>query len=601
MPTADLQSPRQKAPSQSATVVSWFLIAMPGGPGSRLVARICHSLQTLVPAARPAVRAATELARLMREHPSARFVVLIDNPVAAVARALQEGDLTSIAATLNAWREQAHSLLQPLQVAPLRCLCVDVSEAQAATGALATRLGAWLSLSAPLSELPEPDAQPAAAGALVSMLARATVQDSPQTLRLFDELIACCAVLSGNGSPALRPGSSQAVQDYQDLIERQRSTSQCVKALQAQLGGMQGERDAVRRDLAAAVAESNDLLGHLHQAQDQLEQYFERCQTYESVGAQDLAHATLQAARMQCLAMHEERPHRHRHYRLEQVQLQGRVTPALEVRLVEHAGRPGLALFKAPESAPPLSAWRATGREGASEFMLIIPADPQGRQLLQPMGTSDWALVSGLAALLQRSIDRADQSGTDWAAIADRLCRNLAALPPRLRYDRLTVEAAGAGAEHALRVRYQNALYGPAGFEELQLLWHTQTRGRRPLIWQLAGSAAGLPLSAWPAAETGAPLPDWPLPAGAPITAAEKRREWSSLTPGDRDFVLALLDALPAAALKSAEADLPSNTTLDSLVHQAAALHQDARRTLGSMAWRQALRHVLRRAGGNRT
>ena len=64
-------------------------------------------------------------------------------------------------------------------------------------------------------------------------------------------------------------------------------------------------------------------------------------------------------------------------------------------------------------------------------------------------------------------------------------------------------------------------------------------------------SVVAAPLTSWPQDSSGEPLREWRIP----VTGARQRdrvREWENISRGDRDLVLALLDALPAVADKLA-------------------------------------------------
>jgi hypothetical protein len=263
--------------------------------------------------------------------------------------------------------------------------------------------------------------------------------------------------------------------------------------------------------------------------------------------------------------------------------------------LVEHLGRPGLVLFAAVDGRRPLSAWHTSGREGEREFMLMVPSDAQGQRLLQPLGSADWTLVTGLAACVHQHVQTEPGNGP-WPTVAARLCRQLADLPPRLRYDTLNVQSV-EGAVPGFDVNFGAATFGTLELSSIALRWQPALGGPQQgaVLWRAPADATLLPLSAWPVGPDGQLVSNFELPVGPGQPAGAKRRLWADLGDPDRDLVLAVLDALPAAAERVASAGLTAQIGRQALVQAATALHKDARRLLSAMQWRRAARRILRR------
>jgi hypothetical protein len=380
---------------------------------------------------------------------------------------------------------------------------------------------------------------------------------------------------SADEQPDLQPQSAQV--DLQAELERLRQLH----------GQVKGEAYSLRSQLSAALADarrdSEVLLGKLHESHRELYRYYLEWRAGQTMPPA-LAYPggpRLRAVGVRPTSAHETGPHRHLDLELQDVTLGGTRRPDLRVRLVEHAGRPGLALFQDSQEESLLSAWRAGGQEAGQTFMLVVPSDSSCQGLLAHLGRTDWRVLCDLAGLACRGAAEAPPAQARWRGVAARLVDQLAALPPRLRYD----QAELAEADGRAQVRFRQAAFGPREFESLQL--QLDPKGTLAL---LADDAAGLwPLAAWPVDESGSPVPHWQVPVGPDQPSRAKRMQWAALTASDRELVLALLDALPGVAEQAAQ------PTASRLAPAALALHRDARRQLDIMAGRQQLRRLLGR------
>jgi hypothetical protein len=296
-------------------------------------------------------------------------------------------------------------------------------------------------------------------------------------------------------------------------------------------------------------------------------------------------------------ALADAPPHRHLDVRMRGLRTPHRDIAHLDLRVVEHFGRPGLAILLADGSTPPLGAWEPSGREGERAFMLLVPEDEPSRRRLASWATRDWCLLVDLVALVERELST---SAPHWRAVAARLRKQLSQLPPRLRYSRLdVVQADGEGS--ALDLTFGEVLFGSDFNDELRLRWRPLPGevGRTPRLSILASSDADLPLAGWPVGSDGGAATSLVLPVGSGIDAAEKRRQWASMSIGDREFTLAVLDALPASAQHASPAALPNGMTRETLAQAAAALHREARRTIRWLYLRRLAAKLLRRMRGN--
>lgn len=291
----------------------------------------------------------------------------------------------------------------------------------------------------------------------------------------------------------------------------------------------------------AARQEANMLLEKLHDAHEELARHYLDARALRSMPAM-LAHGNgpiVGATGVHIVGEHVEGQHRHLDLQLRDVQLGGRRRADARVRLVDHLDRPGLVLFSTPPAGRWLSAWDTSGQEGGQEYMLIVPGDTTGCAALSRFGRTDWQVVAGLAGLVLRGTLEGESAR--WSGVARRLCRELAAMPTRLRYDELEVGLDG----QAIQARFGNVMFGALEWPSLTVQWTPVGASGRLEI--LSGTADNfLPLAHWPT-DTGVAADRWRLPVGAGVSARDKRHAWAALPEADRSLLLALLDALPAA------------------------------------------------------
>lgn len=340
-----------------------------------------------------------------------------------------------------------------------------------------------------------------------------------------------------------------------------------------------------RAAAAAARQEADNLLESLHEAHEQLSRYYLDARALRSVPAV-LAHGNgpiIGATGVHLAGEHVEGRHLHLDLQLRDVHFDRRRSPDARLRLVEHLGRPGLALFSASPAARWLSSWETSGQEGETEYMLIVPGDAAGQAALARLGRTDWQVVADLSGLVLRGT--LEGGSARWAIVARRLCRELAAIPVRLRYDQLDVEHEGS----VVRARFSKVMFGALEWPSVTVQWTpVGASGRLEL---LAGADdTFLPLARWPADTSADTATDrWNIPVGAGITGRNKRHAWSALPEVDRKFLFALLDALPAV-----EGRAPAAAATH-LAIASRALLREAHALSKSLARRQLLRRLLAR------
>lgn len=583
-----------------------------------------------------------DLRELAAEQPSARFVLCIDSPADSLLASWAGAAVRSpcIEDVLARWSGRAQQLLALVHRHRERCLCIATTDIGGTPAALAAALLAW---DPALAQLPPALPPTPAFDPVRRVLAEAAAQSSPMALGQYAELSATCVELrSAAPSDPVFDGALQALASLEAAraagqvaaervialekdLERERSQARPDPNLVRELAEsrdenrrqmlewhnalqelerldllrrkLQAELDAARRppdpDIAVerALAEAREdrelLLLQSHHLQEELEHHYICLNEQQDPPKSQAGYGVrTRRARMGHAVAHP--PHRHLDVELERVETDHARLDALTVRLVEHAGRPGLLLFGADGRPGPLAAWAPNGREGERPFMLLVPGDDEGRKLLDRMGTRDWRLVCGLVQQLRNHLARAGSAQTNWLVIAARLGEALAALPPRWRYDTLTCQADPATAG-AFRVGFGEASFGDRLLGDARFRWQPALRR---LVWAAPEDPRVVPVAAWPAQQDGLLEPEWVVPVGSDHDAPDRRQRMAALGGVEQRMLLGLLDALPSTADRLLPGDAIDPAVLRD---HALALRRDAQQTWLRVRIGQWLRRALRR------
>jgi chemotaxis protein histidine kinase CheA len=342
-----------------------------------------------------------------------------------------------------------------------------------------------------------------------------------------------------------------------------------------------------------------------------------RLKTYESVAAPNTApafHANFAQGRptqdsspamWQDIAigpMHQRPPHSHMDIVLTHARAPTGHFEQLQVRLLEHNDRPGLAFLRQPEQPPVLGHWAEHCREGELGVMLLIPEDEQGTQTLQRLPSSDWTFVNQVVAgILTKLAQQTDGPSAHWQAVAGKLQLLLAQLPARLRYDALSVDAVDDEAQ-VVAVQMNQVVFGSRFTNALTLHWRPGAGFSREdgatalMLVRPSGATSAVPLfSGWPLHPQGGWTHRWTVPVGQGLTGQRLRSQWAEIGPSDRDLLLALLDALPAAAAHLGRVPGMSAWTEPVATREAQLLFKQARNAIRALRFRSALRRLVRR------
>ena len=372
------------------------------------------------------------------------------------------------------------------------------------------------------------------------------------------------------------------------------------------------ELDAARASTLAASEESELLLLELHQVQEELEAVCLERRALQTAAESAVPAADgldLRVGEMRPVAERAALPHRELSFALRRATVAGREIPEAALRLVEHLGHPGLVVFASPQGPQLLDAWQESGLEDGRPYALLVPGDRHSQPIFDAMGSTDWLLTQALASQIVQRLQPAQSAlAPYWINLARRLREQLQEMPLRLRFDGLSFEPTDDTAPAWLGLRFDRVSCGVRRLDRLTVRW--RPAGPQAGIALMCDELAGPPLPHWPIDAEGG----WPdslyLPLGeagaAEVLGSAASARWPSLSAADRDFVFALLAAMPMAAARIPPAMLRAAQAPD-LAAAAAALLGDARRRIepvhpllpepdsANLAWR-VVRKVRRSA-----
>ena len=163
-------------------------------------------------------------------------------------------------------------------------------------------------------------------------------------------------------------------------------------------------------------------------------------------------------------------------------------------------------------------------------------------------------------------------------------------MPPRLRFSDLQatrLEPGGAGGVPGLvHIRLSDALFGNESLADIELAFDSTGDRESTLSWLLPGTASPA-IASWPVQADGRLQPHCPVGVGRVQSIPSKWRWWAERPARDRELLISLLDALPAAA------DALGGTAQAPLLRQQlASLHREARRLMERRALGDRLRRL---------
>ena len=358
-----------------------------------------------------------------------------------------------------------------------------------------------------------------------------------------------------------------------------------LAASEAECNRLRREADAVLRRGEAARMETDLLNMRLRQLQEEVERLCTAAAAQSAPARKTTSRHMTPSGQVELLAVRDETPHRELTLLMRRVELDGRLFERIQVRLVEHHDRPGLVLLASSTNEQVLRNWTESGREGECSFVLFVPSDADSIGRLNALGSSDWRLVNALAGHIEQQLGSNLAPGTTarWRTVAARLTQELADLPPQLRVDN-TQLVVGAEAD-VLDITLHRVTFDRRELKRMRL------RGRGQL--ELVGAApsdAVLPLYGWPVDAGGLPAERLGVGIGGDVQGWQV---FQRLPSPDREFLSALVAALPALVEQAGSRVAAPEAAVVALRQSAVAWLAQARRTARGPALRRAARVLL--------
>ncbi|MCK2086871.1 hypothetical protein MXC99_01515 [Thauera aromatica] len=341
-----------------------------------------------------------------------------------------------------------------------------------------------------------------------------------------------------------------------DLTKTRDEQTRLATDRQTQLDALTKDKAALAAELTDAREEGELLLTQLHQVQEELEHYFLEHQKlkHERQAQDERWQRMLQRTPDYCdFAILTARPATEPatlDWQLDGLETAGRRIPQLacQTLLID-----GAAAIRIPRSAgQALLHWPAD--TDAAE-VLLAPGAEAAQGALARLATSDLVLLQNLATVFQHALQTPDQlqlpadfpAARLQAALA-QLPRQLAALPPALRFDRITLRNNQTNPDYEhLWLVLDNLSLGTQRWPQFEFRLSCANVGPRRFGTH--------PKLEFPQHVGQAPLPGWfdesyddhgaKLELRFALPDAMDVQIWNRLGPPDHHFLRALIDALP--------------------------------------------------------
>ncbi len=387
----------------------------------------------------------------------------------------------------------------------------------------------------------------------------------------------------------LRAAQQEAAQAAEELAALRAHADAQAVAEQQKAGELAAAHSAIDqhiKELRAASEENELMLVQLHQVQEELEHYYLECRRLEGAASTvtSAAQIDLSIDQVQPVTERSTHPHRELTFTLQKVKVGERTLPEARVRLVEHHGHPGLVVFANAQGAQLLTAWRQSGQEDGRPYMLLVPSDAGSAPVFDAMDSTDWLVTLALVSVLERRLtDPVLLLAPHWQQLARRLREQLQEMPRRFRYGSLVVSPVGEPGSGLLAFNFGQVHCGARQLPQLTVHWCPL--GPQAGLELLCGPDAVPPLPSWPDDELGVVPDRLRLPLGHSLSKQERRLWRQRVTPGDLDFVRALLAVWPQALLRVPPDLLGGEAQAQRLTQAAASLTNDALPGTPSQPW----------------
>jgi chemotaxis protein histidine kinase CheA len=242
---------------------------------------------------------------------------------------------------------------------------------------------------------------------------------------------------------------------------------------------------------------------------------------------------------------HLQPPHCHHDFTFESVTLFERHWRRLPVRLVEHNGNAGLAIFNPfGNGSDPLYRWEPQGQEGGIDFMLFVPADKASRDRLVAAPASDLLLIRELTARILGHLSVHGETGTErWIPVARRLLQQIDEIPERLHYDDVKTSSSGTRQDTSIRFTLSNLYFRGVCARSYAISWKPGSQGGSLTLEQpdfdhtILASSVGI-------GSDGA-VTSLAISFDSAEETQKASAAWRRLTRRDQDFIRVLVRELP--------------------------------------------------------
>ena len=494
-----------------------------------------------------------------------QFAVFCEPPAAFLASKAAEPGEISFEASLQAWCESAKSLLALWRKHRNRVHLLDWNECCA----YPEEFRNWLQKTTDSrSEWPL-DPQELGGGHLETLrqvLCQQAVKEDRLALRLWQEIQAACQPLSSvfQSEPPLSGALLAALQSLDKVQAEHAWLHDERDGLTTRHQSLASEREALLADLQKqkeqALQTHEMLLTEIHSAHIESEGFFEEWKTLEA--ATDFHH--LQVGSISREEAKSSPTHSHLDFSFERLELFTRRWPRLAVRLVEHNGHAGLAIFDSPaEKDRPLYHWKPTGEEGGTGYMLFVPTDKPALEALVALPATDLVLLRCLTARILGHLSVHGESPAGrWSAVARRLLEQIEEIPERLHYDSINATPTPGHAGKSTEFAATHLFFRSSLAERFRWTWNPGPHGGEILIQK--NEAFPTLLLGWPLEED-----VLRLDAETPEAWDHTLSVWNRFLERDRAFLRLLVGTLPDCIHHLCEQHPEQSKTKDDVTAQA--------------------------------
>ena len=368
-----------------------------------------------------------------------------------------------------------------------------------------------------------------------------------------------------------------------DLQQTKAAKDDCesrLQALQGELTTLQADSETLRE---SSLRNHEMLLQEIQNSHKESEEFFKEWKSLEAAVRPQF----LGAERLVCGEEKVHPPHDHLDYVFESASLFDRHWGRLPVRLVEHHGNAGLAIFHTSgNSTKPLHHWEPNGRENGLDFMLFVPSDKKATNMLVGLPTSDLLLVRDATAKILGHLSVHEERGSSrWKSVARRLLREIDEIPERLHYDSVAGFVQRENDEFSIRFKVTN------------LCFRGQCSSLFVFDWTPTSSGGTLRLEA-NKADPSMLLDSAPeVVVGFASTEDEEsvRKLWPGLIAHDRTFLLLLAQALPDFVFHLCEQHTDQKPQKERLSKQARTLSRKLQNPIRKLTIRKTVAKLIRR------